>query len=150
MESELTEMQFRELTYPSTVDTSTHHEESLVRAFILKNRQERSLYLLSDPDRRLKLTVMLAHFRWLDERFARPILPTEAFRIPELAALLRKRGAGDTVWAISQDREIDGRKLELVDALTRTWGSDRGTFLSCIPGKLVYFKEEEGTQLLER
>jgi hypothetical protein len=85
----------------------------------------------------------LPHFKWLDERFAHPISPKVANTAAEIAALLRSKGAGRTVWAISEDRVIDGRELDLVEAVKETWGAQMGTVLSCIPGKLAFFKDEE-------
>jgi hypothetical protein len=130
--------------------TPPNHEKATIRAFIEKSRQERSLYLLSDPKRRKAFTSKLSHFKWLDERFAHPIPSSTAHTAAEIATLLRKKGAGERVWVISQRSAIDGQELGLKTALETIWGTDWGTFLSCIPGKLAYFNEEEGSHLLER
>jgi hypothetical protein len=132
------------------VNILPNHEEAIIRAFIEKSRQERCLYLLSDQKRRKTFTGKLSHFKWLDERFARPISPSTVHTAAEIATLLRKKGASERVWVISQRGEIDGQELGLDDALRAIWGTDWGTFLSCIPGKLAYFNEEEGSFLLER
>jgi hypothetical protein len=92
----------------------------------------------------------LSHFRWLDERFANTIPSSTAHTAAEIAALLRRKEAGERVWVISQRGEIDGQELGLDAALQTIWGTDWGTFLSCVPGKLAYFNEEEGSFLLER
>jgi hypothetical protein len=98
------------------------HEQELIRAFILKDKQERSAYLLSNPARRRKFTNGLAHFKWLDERFAHPIPATTAHTAVELVTLLRKKGAGPTVWVISEYGPIDGREMQLAEAMECTWG----------------------------
>jgi hypothetical protein len=128
------------------------HEQELIRAFILKDKQERSAYLLSNPARRRKFTNGLAHFKWLDERFAHPIPATTAHTAVELVTLLRKKGAGPTVWVISEYGPIDGREMQLAEAMECTWGRCMGTVLSCIPGKLAFFRGEEmrSERLLER
>ncbi len=126
------------------------HEEATIRAFIQKNRQERILALLASPKRRKAITNELAHFKWLDDRFAIPIPASTAHTVKEIATLLRKKGAGKTVWAISEDRDIDGKELELETALRHIWGRGIGTILSCIPGKLGYFEDEDYSRLLER
>ena len=54
------------------------------------------------------------------------------------------------MWVISQRSAIDDQEIGLAAALEVIWGTDWGTFLSCIPGKLAYFYEEEGSFLLER
>jgi len=66
--------------------------------------------------------------------------------------LLRKKGAGDTVWAISSDQSIDARELEIREAIGSIWAGDYGTILSCIPGRLCFFRGEEmkSERLLER
>jgi hypothetical protein len=121
----------------------TLHEQEVVQAFILKNRRERCAFLLADPAGRQKFRDALAHFKWLDERFAHPIPPKTAHTAAELVALLRKKGAGRTVWVISEYKAIDGREMDLEAAMDEVWGRQCGTILSCIPGKLAYFKDEE-------
>jgi hypothetical protein len=43
-----------------------------------------------------------------------------------------------------------GSKMPLAEALAFIFGSGIGTFLSCIPGRLGYFENEDGNFLLER
>jgi len=126
------------------------HEEAAVRAFIQKPLQERALFLLSHKARRRDYTHELAHFKWLDERFAHKIPPTVAHTFKEKIALLHSKGAGLTVWSISEDPEIDGKELDLKVAMEHIYGREIGTLLSCIPGKLGYFEDEEESFLLER
>jgi hypothetical protein len=54
------------------------HEELLVKAIILKDTQERAIFLLSHPRRRRDFTSELDHFKWLDPRFAMPIPAAQA------------------------------------------------------------------------
>jgi hypothetical protein len=56
---------------------------------------------------------------------------------------LRQKGAGRTVWVISEYAAIDGREMNLEAAMDEVWGRQCGTILSCIPGKLAFFKDEE-------
>jgi hypothetical protein len=119
------------------------HEQEFVRAFVAKARQERCAFLLSHPTRRQVFRDALPHFKWLDERFAHPIPPKVAHTASELVSLLRSKGAGRTVWVISEDRAIDGREMNLDDVMKQIWGAQMGSVLSCIPGKLAFFKDEE-------
>jgi hypothetical protein len=119
------------------------HEQETIRAFILKDRQERCAYLLGHPKHRRKFTRELAHFKWLDERFAHPIPPSTAHTAAELVSLLRRKGAGETVWVISDDRVIDAQEMPIEKAMIHIWGTDIGAILSCIPGKLAFFAGEE-------
>jgi hypothetical protein len=98
---------------------------------------------LGHPKHRRKFTDELAHFKWLDDRFAHPIPPSIAHTSAELVQLLRKKGAGQTVWVISDDKVIDAKEMLLVDAMTHIWGKEIGTILSCVPGKLAFFAGEE-------
>jgi hypothetical protein len=128
------------------------HEQAVVRSFMLKDKQERSLFLLSHAKRRRKFTDGLAHFKWLDMRFAHHIPASTAHTAAELVSLLRRKGAGKAVWIISEYAPIDGKEMSLEDAMEQTWGLCRGTILSCIPGKLAFFRGEEmrSEYLLER
>jgi hypothetical protein len=131
-------------------DLQRSHEEGFVRAFIEKNKQDRCLSFLCSAKHRRKFTVELSHFKWLDERFARPIPAKTAHTVKEIAALLRSKGAGPTVWIISEQSNIDAQELGLEDALGEIWGRGIGSILSCIPGRLGYFEDEEEHRLLER
>jgi hypothetical protein len=126
-----------------------YHEEATVRAFIVKSKQERCLQFLGSPKHRRKFTSELAHFKWLDERFAHPIPPSTAHTVKEIAALLRSKGAGPIVHVISEDSAVDGKELGLDEALQHIRGREIGSILSCIPGKLGYFEDEETARLLE-
>jgi hypothetical protein len=133
-------------------DIGQTHEQGVIRSFILRDRQERCAFLLSDPKRRRKFTDELAHFRWLDERFAKFIPAGAAHTASELVALLRSKGAGLTVWVVSEYSVIDRREMPLIEAMEQTWGRCMGTILSCVPGKLAFFRGEEmrSERLLER
>lgn len=128
------------------------HEQAIVRAFIRKDKQERSLFLLSNPERRRKFTDGLAHFKWLDMRFAHRIPASTAHTAGELISLLRRKGAGQMVWVVSEYAPIDGRETSLEEAMEQTWGLCMGTILSCVPGKLAFFRGEDmrSEYLLER
>ena len=127
-------------------------EEATIRAFIQKSKQERCMQFLGSAKHRHKFLWQLRHFKWLDERFAHTIPPSTAHTAKEIASLLRSKGAGPTVYVISEDLDIDGKELDLDEAMTHVWGHGKGTILACIPGKLGYFEDEEmkSGRLLER
>jgi hypothetical protein len=125
------------------------HEAQLVRAFLLPQRQERYLELLSKPHRRSDVTGQLAHFKHIDMRWAVAI-PKNAHDDAHILLLLRARGAPDTCYAISEDEDLDGKEAPLAEALRTIFGRGIGTFLSCLPGKLAYFEDEEDRWILER
>jgi len=124
-------------------------EEQTIRAFTLPQRRDRIVCLLGNPKRRDDITRELAHFKWLDMRFAKKIAPNQ--QTPSaIAALLRSKGAGLTCTVISESSKMDGRELGLDEALREVVGYGMGTILSCIPGKLAYFEDEDERLLLER
>ncbi len=118
------------------------HEEMFVTSFIQKERRERALLLLRHPIKRHEFTAKLAHVRWLDERFAKHITGDIAHTVVELVALLKQNGASSTVWVISENRTIDGQQLPIEHAMTSIAGGNKGTVLSCVPGKLAFLRGE--------
>ena len=114
-------------------------EEATFRAFATKARRDRLLALLGN---RKKLRAKLPHQRWLDDRFAQQIPPHQ--QTPDaIAERLHALGAPRTCWAISEDPDIDGREWDLREVLHRIVGVGNATLLSCKPGTLGYFEDEE-------
>ncbi len=67
-----------------------------------------------------------------------------------LAKLLKAKGAGLTCYVMSENSRLDGQEVNLETALKETVGSQMGTLISCVPGKLGYFEDEDGRCILER
>lgn len=138
----------------------SEHELAIVKAFVVRGRQERFSSFLSSPKSRAKFTKELAHFRWFDGRFTTAVpwkvdprlklWDRHSQGIENISRLLRSKGAGQTCWVISEDSKIDGRELRLESALENVIGSGMGTILSCLPGKLGYFEGEDESLLLTR
>jgi hypothetical protein len=126
-----------------------NHEEALVNAFILPTRRERYLECLTKPKKRVRFRAELAHFKALNPKFVVNIAPNQQ-HLSSIIRLLTAKGAGTKCWVISEFGEMDGRELDLEMALKETIGAGMGTFISCIPGKLAYFEDEDGRCILER
>jgi len=126
-----------------------NHEEATIKAFVVPNRQERYLAFLSNPKRRAKFTTELAHFKALDFTYAK-IIPAVQQNASSIAKLLTSKGAGQTCWVISEDSEIDAKQMDLQAALRVTIGRGVGTIISCVPGRLAYFEDEDDRYILER
>jgi hypothetical protein len=124
------------------------HETQLIRAFILPQRQSRYLELLPNPRRRKDVTRELAHFKHIDPRRIVP-QPTNKMHTADILETLRTKGALEKCFAISEDDDLDGKELLLSEALKAIVGRGIGTFLSCIPGRLAYFEDEDGRFILE-
>jgi hypothetical protein len=126
-----------------------NHEEATIKAFIRQNRQERCLRFLSDPKRRREFTAGLAHFRELDAKYGLRIPPNQ--RNPaSVLKLLVSMGAGSKGCVISENPRLDGREMDLDVALKETIGYGMGTIISCIPGRLAYFEDEDSRYILQR
>ena len=126
------------------------HEEGFVRSFVVANKRDRVAMMLANPKRRKEYLKTLAHYRDLDIQTTKAVSPKDAHTPGEWLKLLRSKGASDTCWVISEDASRDGKEVELSEALHETIGAGMGTVLSCIPGKLGYFEDEDQRRLLER
>jgi hypothetical protein len=131
------------------MSTQIEHEEALIRAFIIPQRQSRYLELLPNPRRRRDVTRELAHFKHVDTRFTVSIAPSQR-GYAGILDILRSKGAPDTCYALSEDDELDGKELPLSELLKKIVGYGMGTFLSCLPGRLAYFEDEDERWILER
>ena len=122
-------------------------DEAIIAAFIDPARRDRWRKFLLDPRRRRAMLDRLNHCRDLDARYARS-LPTGLDVGPALLA----RGAPATCYVLSDLPEIDGRTLPLDEAIAAAERGGYGTILSCLPGKLAYYRDECGERhlLLER
>ena len=89
----------------------------------------------------------LNHCRDLDARFARA-LPSNA----HVYELLVSRNAPQTCYVVSDNKQIDGREMELSDAIEQTKLGGWGTLIGCIPSRLAYYYDECGERqmILER
>jgi hypothetical protein len=126
------------------------HEEKFARFFIVPEKRDRYLSLLESARGRRKVLNGFNHCRDLDPRFAREI-PSNEDDADSVARLLRKKGAPDQCYVMSDNDAIDGQVITLTEALEQTVGADSGTLISCIPGKLAYFEMEiDGRYILER
>jgi len=126
-----------------------NHEEAVIKAFILPSKRDRYLGFLTSPKNRVKFTGQLAHFKHLNPQFAFGI-PGREQNPPSLLKLLVAKGAGPKCWVISENRELDAKEMDLETALSETVGQGMGTFISCIPGRLSYFEDEDDRYILQR
>ena len=128
---------------------SLNHEEALIKAFIPTHRQERFLEIIAKPKKRAKLLTQLYHFDDLNPKFMVAIPPNQQ-NPSSLVKLLKAKGAGSVCYVMSTNSLLDGKEVELETALKETVGSQEGTLISCVPGRLGYFEDEDGRYILER
>lgn len=128
-----------------------HHEEQLMKRFIVPAKRNRYRELLSSERGRQKIIKNLDHFRDLDERYIQS-LPANLHQPKWIENLLKEKGAPPECHVMSSNNKFDGQDLALGEALQHTIGKGFGTFLSCISGKLAYYESEEANfrYLLQR
>jgi hypothetical protein len=126
------------------------HEIGFVSSFIIPVRRDRYLNLLGNPRRRGKLLNRLNHSQDVDLSLARPVPP--ACIGESLAAVLEQMGAGETCYVIADACDMDGQTLPLREALWRASVQGFDVVLSCLPGRLCFYKPESPTPgfILER
>ena len=117
------------------------HEAEFVKAFITSEKRARWAQFLSSSKRRREILDRLNHNL--------PFLTALALEVPEaqdfpseLEKLLSARGAGPTCHVMVDGLKIDGRELPLSEALHAICMHEAGAVLSCLPGRLAYYKPE--------
>lgn len=117
------------------------HEEAFVQAFITSEKRARWAQFLSSPKRRKEILARLnRHLPFLPE-FGTEVPGHQDFPA-ELEKLLRAKGAGPTCHVMVDGLKIDGLELALSKALHEICMHESGAVLSCIPGRLAYYKPE--------
>lgn len=117
------------------------HEAAFVKAFLARAMWARYLQLLANRRRRAEILARLD--RKLD------YLPEFATEIPEdqdhpeaLERLLRAQGAPATCHVLANGLRLDGCEAPLKEALKAVCLHGNGSVLSCIPGRLAYYRPE--------
>lgn len=75
----------------------------------------------------------------LDPRYSRNLVGSEDFA-PRIEQWLRERGARETCYLFCAFTDLDGSEMPLIEALTATSWGDFGVFISCLPGRLGFFR----------
>jgi hypothetical protein len=117
-------------------------DEQLLARFFIRTKRERYAEMIGHPKKRRKFLLELAHFKSLDPRYLVRMPPKIMFP-DQIAAILTERGAPQSCWITSENSDLDGREMQLLEALNRVVGGQMGTLITCIPGRLAYFEGEE-------
>lgn len=117
------------------------HETLFVKTFIERGKWARYLQLLPNRGRRQEILVRLnKKFDYL-RNFATEVLGDQDY--PEaLEKLLRAHGAPETCHVLVAGLPMDGREVPLREALNTICLHKYGSLLSCIPGRLAYYRPE--------
>jgi hypothetical protein len=110
-----------------------NHEEELTEAFFVPTKRERYLEMIANPRKRKKFLLELSHFKALDPRYCFAV-PKVEHTAEQIAAFLTWKGATPSCWVMSDDSDLDGKEMPLLEALKKVVGYQMGTFLSCVQG----------------
>ena len=117
------------------------HEQLFIKSFIVSQKQERYLSMFGSKKGRRKLIKGFYHLNDLAEEHATEIPPNEHFA-EDIYKILKVKGSPDVCYVISTNQELDKKELNLLEVLEKIVGDSNGTFISCIAGKLGYYKGE--------
>jgi len=115
------------------------HEAAFVKAFLPSEKRARWVQYLADRRRRGEILSRLSHgFPQLEE-LGTPVPGEQDFPV-ELEKLLLLKGAGPICHVMADGLKLDGRDLPLAEALRAICLHPLGAVLSCLPGRLAYYK----------
>jgi hypothetical protein len=123
-------------------------EIDTIRAFVSSTKRDRYVAFVTNEKRRKDFVRDLAHFDDFDARYIVRISTTDQ-NPAGIEALLRARGAGSSCHVISESSFLDGRVMNLAEALKETIGCGMGTILCCKSAQLAYFENEDQRFILE-
>jgi hypothetical protein len=126
------------------------HERS-ISAFLVPARAARFKTTIGSEKGREKVRARLPHHaRDFDPRYATKL--SSSLSVRDIEKLLRDAGAPTRCYVLSEDMDIDGRILDLGEALGSVAFAYGAGLISCIPGRLGLFSDEapDGQWLLRR
>jgi hypothetical protein len=115
------------------------HERGFL-AFLAEPGRDRMKRLLEMGERRRRDASDLLHDAVrLDPRYSTHLVGSDDFA-PRIEQWLRERGAPGNCYLFSALADLDGREMPLIEALDATSWGDFGVFISCLPGRLGFFR----------
>jgi hypothetical protein len=125
------------------------HEQAFVETFIPPDRRDRFLTALTNLKKRAIFNRELHHPKsnFLLTRYLEQIVPSQEYT-RFIAPKLKSMGAPDDCWVFGN--YIDGQQMKLEDALEALIGMRSGTIISCVPGKLAFFENEDERVILRK
>ena len=127
------------------------HEEMFAREFIIPQKRDRYVSLIGSAKGRKKILAGFHHIHDLDDRYAK-LIPSNQQSAESIYKVLKQKGAPDVCYIMSDDSSIDQKEMPLREAIFKVEGTNYGTLVSCIAGKLAYFETEDmsGRYILEK
>jgi hypothetical protein len=127
--------------------TLNEHEAAFVQSFVVKGKRSRYLQKLAHPKRRREILDLLNHSPDFDPAYAIR-LPFGHYDAEKVVKLLKEKGAGESAHIIADVSEFDGRELPLREAIGYAIQHVLGIVVSCLPGRLAYYKKRISLRLI--
>lgn len=120
---------------------NTTIEESFITTFLVRYKQERARFALRKKDKR---RAFFRNFK-VDFLIQEKTVQLDKHEIScrnDLIELLRSKGAPEQCYCMTFDSPYDGQEVSLIEAVEHLWGCGQ-LIISCIPGKLAYYEDEQ-------
>ena len=117
-------------------------EKTYIDSFISSDKRSRYHELFNSTKGREKLLNRLAHSPDFIPQYMHKIQDNKQNR-ESILQILKSKGAPDKCYIISESSKLDGKELDLTEALDLVVGSTMGTVILCIPSKLAYYEGED-------
>src|SRR5690349_14816252 len=114
------------------------HERGFLEFLAEPGRGRMKTLLELGPKRRRDVVSLLHNAVRLDPRFSTHLEGKDATAY-HIEPMLLSRGAPPSCYVMSAG-DLDGREMQLGEALDAICGWGSGAFVSCIPGRLGYFE----------
>lgn len=119
--------------------TVSELESKVIKRFVVKDKRDRYLNFISKDKTRDKFTFELAHFNDLDFRLFEEVRGDERQIIKNKIKVLPKL---TDCYLISEDKELDGQRMTVDEALRKTIGHGMGTLVIFGDAEIVFYEGE--------
>ena len=116
-------------------------EIAVIKKFVDKNKQDRFIQFTSSAKSRHKFINELAHFKFFNWNKFDKIEGNEEQAI--LTALQKNKITDKTCYAISENKNLDTKVLDINQVIHETVGYGQGTILVFGNAEIIYYESEE-------
>lgn len=120
-------------------DNLIEFESKVINRFVIKNKQERYLQFINSQKHRGGFTGQLAHFNDLKYELFEEVIGNEKAIIK---AKLASLGKFIDCYLISENPELDQKRMDIDTALNEVIGYGMGTLLVFGDAEMIYYEAE--------
>ncbi len=121
------------------LNTDTELETKFIARFVVKSKRERYLTFIQSEKKRPKLIADLSHMNFLNYSLFDKVTSNEYDIIKQKIKTL---GNIKDCYVISENKDIDKKRLNIELALTLTIGADQGNILVFGNAEIIYAEAE--------